>query len=79
MFSLFNQGSLFRFFAVIFICGVTLNMFSGYVWVNPHIWLPIAVVLTVQNKKFNYVNQMTKASDTEVQYKEHSFESEKDG
>lgn len=45
--SLFHQGSLFRFMTMIFICGITLNMFSGYVWVNPHIWLPLAVVLTV--------------------------------
>ena len=45
--ALFNQGSLFRFLTMIFICGITLNLFSGYVWVNPHIWLPLAVVLTV--------------------------------
>ena len=45
---LYRQGSLFRFLTIIFICGITLNMFSGYIWVNPHVWLPISVVLTIR-------------------------------
>ena len=51
-YSLFRQGSLFRFLTVIFLCGLTLNMFSGYVWTNPFIWLPIAVVITVRKNEF---------------------------
>jgi len=51
-YSLFRQGSLFRFLTIIFICGFSLNMFSGYVWTNPFIWLPIAVAITVSKNGF---------------------------
>lgn len=51
-FALFQRGSLFRFLTIIFICGLTLNMFSGYVWTNPFIWLPISVAITVRKNEF---------------------------
>lgn len=50
---LFNQGSLFRFFTYIFVCGITLNMFSGYIWTNQLVWLPIVVVLTAHKSVDN--------------------------
>ena len=52
VFLFFKQGSLFRFLTIIFICGITLNMFSGYVWSNQHVWLPIAVFLTIHKNEF---------------------------
>lgn len=43
--TLFYRGSIFRFLQIVFICGITLNLFSGYVWVNQHVWLPVAIVM----------------------------------
>ncbi len=42
---LFNQGSLYRFLTILFICGFSLNLFSGYFWANQHIWMPLIVML----------------------------------
>ena len=42
---MYGQGSLFRFLIMIFVCGFTMNLFSGYVWVNQQILLPLAVIL----------------------------------
>jgi len=41
---LFNQGSLYRLLTILFICGFSLNLFSGYFWVNQNIWLPFVVI-----------------------------------
>lgn len=40
---MYHSGSLFRFLTMIFLCGFTMNLFSGYLWVNQSVWLPIAV------------------------------------
>lgn len=42
---LYNCGSLYRFFVILLISGLSLNFVSGYVWVNQQIWLPVAVFL----------------------------------
>lgn len=39
---LFCCGSLYRFLLMTFLCGFTMCLFSGYVWVNQQIWLPIS-------------------------------------
>ena len=44
-FRLYREGSLYRFLVVLLIGGLTLNLFSGYFWVNQHIWLPVTVFL----------------------------------
>ena len=41
---LFNQGSLYRLLTILFICGFSLNLFSGYFWVNQNLWLPFVVI-----------------------------------
>lgn len=77
--SLFQQGSLFRFLTIIFICGITFNMFSGYFWVNPHIWLPLAVVLTINNKDLKHSVVESKPDDTDSHDNEHLLEDEDNG
>lgn len=42
---LYRAGSLHRFLFVIFLCGFTMNLFSGYVWVNQQILLPVCAAL----------------------------------
>ncbi len=42
---LYRAGSLYRFMLILLISGLILNLFSGYVWVNQHIWLPVIVFL----------------------------------
>ena len=42
---LYSEGSLYRFLLMVFICGITLNLVSGYLWVNQHVWLPVCVAL----------------------------------
>lgn len=44
MFFLYKKGSLYRFLTLIFICGITLNLFSGYIWVNQFVWVPIVLI-----------------------------------
>lgn len=77
MFVIFRQGSLFRFLTYIFICGITLNLFSGYIWTNQLVWLPIAVVLTINLNEFasteNYI------SDSDNQDIDNSFDGENNG
>lgn len=41
----YNAGSLYRFMLISFICGFTMNMFSGYIWVNQQVLLPLVLVL----------------------------------
>ena len=41
----YNIGSLYRFLTILFICGFTNNLFSGYLWVNQLLWFPIVTVL----------------------------------
>ena len=48
---LYAEGSLYRFMFMLFICGVSLNLFSGYFWVNQHVWLPIAVILMAPRER----------------------------
>lgn len=52
---LFAEGSLYRFLLMVFICGIMLNLFSGYLWVNQHVWLPVAVVMMVSRVRVNEV------------------------
>ena len=66
----------------IFICGITLNLFSGYVWSNQFVWLPISVILTVQqyvdfNKSAESSENIT--SDNDDQEDSHVLESENNG
>ena len=79
---LYHQGSLFRFLIYIFICGMTLNLFSGYVWSNQFVWLPIAVILTVQqsvdfHKPVDSSENIT--SDNDDQDDSHILETENNG
>lgn len=64
IFMLYRQGSLFRFLTIMFICGFTLNMFSGYFWNNQHLWLPIAVALTINKNEFD--NNVISAIESDV-------------
>lgn len=50
---LYSEGSFYRFLLVMFICGISLNLFSGYLWVNQHIWLPVAVVMMAPKQRGN--------------------------
>ncbi len=78
-YALFQQGSLFRFLTIVFICGFTLNMFSGYIWTNPFVWLPIAVAITVRKNEFEPDLQETISSDADVQDDKHSLEDKNNG
>lgn len=42
---LYYVGSFYRFLFMVTLCGITLNLFSGYIWVNQYVILPIAVVI----------------------------------
>ncbi len=79
LFVLFRQGSLFRFLTYIFICGMTLNLFSGYVWTNQLVWLPIAVVLTINLNEFEYVSSGTYTPDSDIQDIDNSSDDENNG
>lgn len=41
----YNTGSLYRFLTIVFICGFSYNLFSGYLWANQLLWFPIVTVL----------------------------------
>ncbi len=43
---LYYCGSLFRLLIIVFICGFTMNLFSGYIWVNQQVWLPLVILLS---------------------------------
>ena len=61
---LYRQGSLFRLLTYIFICGITYNTFSGYIWTNQLVWLPIAVFLTIHpNESDNDSVEITSSDD----------------
>ena len=79
LFVLFRQGSLFRFLTYIFICGMTLNLFSGYVWTNQLVWLPIAIVLTINLNDFEYDVNETYTSDFDNQEIDNSLDGENKG
>ena len=79
MFVLFRQGSLFRFLTYIFICGITLNLFSGYIWTNQLVWLPIAVVLTINLNEFEFASTENYISDSDNQDIDNSFDGENNG
>ena len=79
MFVLFRQGSLFRFLTYIFICGITLNLFSGYIWTNQLVWLPIAVVLTINLNEFEFARTEIYISDSDNQDIDNSFDGENNG
>lgn len=48
--SIYEYGSVYRLLIIIFICGIVLNLFSGYIWVNQHVWFPVAVILMLPKK-----------------------------
>ncbi len=50
---LYKAGSIFRFMFMVFLCGFTMNLFSGYVWVNQQILLPVTATL-VFPKSFKF-------------------------
>ena len=50
---LYSEGSFYRFLLMVFVCGVSLNLFSGYLWVNQHVWLPVAVVMMAPKQRGN--------------------------
>lgn len=66
-YALFRQGSLFRFLTYIFICGITFNMFSGYVWTNQLVWLPAAVFLAFNPNESVYDRIETTYSNDDIQ------------
>ena len=72
----YRQGSLFRFLTIMFICGFTLNMFSGYFWNNQHLWLPIAVALTIHKNEFEHNVINTFESDDVVPDEEPQTEAD---
>ena len=43
---LYYSGSLYRLLIIAFLCGFTMNLFSGYIWVNQQVWLPLTIVLS---------------------------------
>ncbi len=79
LFVLFRQGSLFRFLTYIFICGMTLNLFSGYVWTNQLVWLPISIVLTINLNDFEYDVNESYTSDFDNQEIDNSLDGENNG
>lgn len=40
-----RKGSIYRLAIVFFICGIVMNSFSGYIWVNQFILLPLVMVV----------------------------------
>lgn len=40
---LYSKGSIYRFLILVMICGLILNLVSGYIWVNQLVWLPVCV------------------------------------
>lgn len=40
----FKTGSMYRLAIVFFICGMVMNTFSGYIWVNQFVMLPLVSV-----------------------------------
>ena len=43
---LYHCGSLYRLLIILFLCGFTMNLFSGYIWVNQQVWLPLTILLS---------------------------------
>ena len=43
---LYHSGSLYRLLIILFLCGFTMNLFSGYIWVNQQVWLPLTILLS---------------------------------
>lgn len=39
-----RKGSVYRLAIVFFICGIVMNSFSGYIWVNQFVLLPFVIV-----------------------------------
>ena len=39
-----RKGSLYRLAIVFFICGIVMNSFSGYIWVNQFVLLPFVLI-----------------------------------
>lgn len=48
---LYKKSSMYRFLAMTFVCGFVMNLFSGYIWVNQQVLLPLILVLTENIKK----------------------------
>lgn len=47
---IYSKGNLYRFMLISFICGIVMNLFSGYIWVNQQILLPIVIILCSNHK-----------------------------
>ena len=58
---------------------MTLNLFSGYVWTNQLVWLPIAIVLTINLNDFEYDVNETYTSDFDNQEIDNSLDGENNG
>ena len=48
--TLYSSGSMYRFLFMVFLCGFVMNLFSGYVWVNQQILLPISATLILPKR-----------------------------
>ncbi len=51
---LYKTSSMYRFLTMTFICGFVMNLFSGYIWVNQQVLLPLVLVLTENTKIKSY-------------------------
>lgn len=63
---LYYFGSLYRFLLVVFLCGITCNLFSGYIWVNQLVWFPIAMIIMAPQEKvdeFYWMLELIEHSD----------------
>lgn len=45
----YRTSALCRWLFVIFIAGFTLNIFSGYVWANQMVWIPIVIITSMDS------------------------------
>lgn len=48
----YKKGSLYRFMLITFICGIVMNLFSGYIWVNQQVLLPFVVIICSKSSYF---------------------------
>ena len=72
---LFKQGSLYRLLTILFVCGFSLNLFSGYFWGNQNLWLPLVVIL-ISPVNFKPEECNTTSEEINIEADEINLESE---
>lgn len=48
----YKMSELCRWLCIIFIAGFTMNLFSGYIWANHMVWIPMVVMAGMRPNKY---------------------------